>query len=176
MIKKKEKIIFVGGIHGVGKGTLCKELAPKFDLEHLTASEVLKWTEISSLKNKKVVNISSTQERLTSNLKKIINPDKKYFLDGHFVLLNSRNKPTKIEDSTFEAIQPMSIILVTSDPYIISERLNNRDSSIYDLQTLKKMQEMEIEHANHISRKLKIPLIEVKNNNTEDLFRYLKNL
>ncbi|AZJ36442.1 AAA family ATPase [Tenacibaculum singaporense] len=173
---KKNRIIFVSGIHGVGKGTICKNLAQKFNFNHLTASEVLKWDEISDLNNKKVKNISSTQDRLINNLKRIIEPNQKYLLDGHFVLLNSKNVPTKIEEGTFEGINPVSIILITCETKVILKRLKNRDNSNYDLSILKKMQEMEIEHATYISNKLKIPLIEVKNNNTKSLFRYLESL
>ena len=39
-------IIFIGGIHGVGKGTICKEIASKTDIIHITASEIIKWNEI----------------------------------------------------------------------------------------------------------------------------------
>jgi adenylate kinase len=66
------KIIFVGGIHGVGKGTICKVLAQKFDFEHLSTSQVLKWNEISNLKNKKVQNFAITQDRL------LMLPENKY--------------------------------------------------------------------------------------------------
>ena len=66
-----KNIIFIGGIHGVGKGTVCKEIASKTDLIHITASEILKWNEISSSDNKFVNNISSTQERLIINSRKI---------------------------------------------------------------------------------------------------------
>lgn len=66
-----DNIIFIGGIHGVGKGTVCKEIASKTDLVHITASQILKWDEISSSDNKLVNNISSTQERLIINSRKI---------------------------------------------------------------------------------------------------------
>ena len=77
-------IIFIGGIHGVGKGTICKEIVSKTDLIHITASEILKWNEINSSDNKLVQNISSTQERLIYGLKNLIENDKQYLLDGHF--------------------------------------------------------------------------------------------
>lgn len=170
------KIIFVGGIHGVGKGTFCERLTEEFRFEHLTASEVLKWNEISDPKNKKVNNFDSTQERLIQNLTQILKPDQKYLLDGHFTLLNSKGVPRKIEDETFVNINPISIFLLTCDANIILTRLIKRDESTYDLNTIRKMQELEIEHANHISRKLSIPLFEIKNNNSQLAYNYLKNL
>lgn len=171
----KGKIIFVGGVHAVGKGTVCKELAQKFNFIHLSASQVLKWNEISDSKNKKVQNFTTTQDRLLINLNKIIEPNKKYLLDGHFTLLNSNGEPVKIDESTFIGIRPEFIVVLTCEPNIIFERLRQRDDSIYNLSVLEKMQKMEVEHANYISRKLMIPLFTVIDGNTSSLFEYIKN-
>ena len=46
-----KNIIFIGGIHGVGKGTICKEVVLNTDLIHLTASQILKWEVISDSDN-----------------------------------------------------------------------------------------------------------------------------
>ncbi|MFT7900678.1 ATP-binding protein [Tenacibaculum ascidiaceicola] len=171
----KRKIIFIGGIHAVGKGTFCKELAHKLNFEHLSASQVLKWDELSDVKNKKVENFTTTQDRLLTNLNKIIKTNKKYLLDGHFTLLNSNGEPEKIDESTFIGIQPESIIILTCEPKIIFERLKQRDNSIYKLNVLKRMQQMEVDHANYISKKLNIPLFTVIDGNTSSIFEYLKN-
>ena len=170
------KIIFVGGIHAVGKGTICKELAQKFNFVHLSASQVLRWNEISNLKNKKVKNFTTTQERLLNNLNQIIEPNKRYLLDGHFTLLNSNGDPEKIDETTFVGIQPESIILLTCEPKIIYERLKQRDNSTYKLSILKKMQQMEIEHATYISKKSNIPLFTIKDGDTCSTIEYLKGL
>ena len=36
------RIVFVAGVHGVGKGYLCGRLAPMIDGEHLSASNLIK--------------------------------------------------------------------------------------------------------------------------------------
>ena len=113
---------------------------------------------MSDLKNKKVQDFETTQDRLLNNLDKIIEPNKTYLLDGHFTLLNSNGEPEKIDESTFVGIQPKSIILLTCEPKVIFERLKKRDNSTYKLDVLEKMQLMEIEHAKYISQKLDIPL------------------
>jgi len=169
------KIIFVGGIHAVGKGTVCKELTEKFNFEHLSASQVLKWDEISDSKNKKVQNFTTTQDRLLTNLNRIVKPNKKYLLDGHFTLLNLNGEPEKIDESTFVGIQPESIILLICEPKIIFERLKQRDDSIYELSVLEKMQQMEIEYAKYISKKLEIHLFTVIDGNTNSVIEHLKS-
>lgn len=80
-----KNIIFIGGIHGVGKGTICEDISTKTDLIHITASEILKWEEISDNDNKLVKNIVSTQDRLIKGLKNLIEKEKLYLLDVIFV-------------------------------------------------------------------------------------------
>ena len=164
-----ENIIFIGGIHGVGKETICKEIASKTDLIHITASEILKWNEISSSDNKLVNNISSTQERLINGLKNLIKNDKKYLLDGHFCLLNANCIPCKIDEDTFDSINPKIISIVIDDIGKIVDRLEKRDNKKYDIKILDELQKMEIEHAKYLSKKYSIPYIEIINNDYKSL-------
>lgn len=169
-----KNIIFIGGIHGVGKGTICKEIASKTDLIHITASEILKWNEISSSDNKFVSNISSTQERLINGLKNLISNDKQYLLDGHFCLLNSNGIPSKIDEETFDFINPKIISIAIDDIEKIVDRLEKRDNKKYDVKILNELQEMEIEYAKYLSKKYSIPYIEIINNNYKSLLNSIK--
>jgi adenylate kinase len=167
-------IIFIGGIHGVGKGTICKEIASKTDLIHITASEILKWNEISSSDNKLVRNISSTQERLIYGLKNLIENDKQYLLDGHFCLLNSNGTPCKIDEETFDNINLKIISIVIDDIEKIADRLEKRDNKKYDLKILNELQQMEIEYAKYLSKKYSIPYIEIKKSDHKSLLNSIK--
>lgn len=169
-----KNIVFIGGIHGVGKGTICKEIALKTDLIHITASQVLKWDEISSLENKLVKNISSTQQRLILGLKNIIEKDKQYLLDGHFCLLDSNGIPSKIDEETFDLINPKIISIVIDDIASIVYRLEKRDNKKYDIKILNVLQKMEIEYAKHLSKKYSIPYIEIKNSDYKSLLNSIK--
>ncbi|KFF07275.1 ATP-binding protein [Flavobacterium reichenbachii] len=164
-----DNIFFIGGIHGVGKGTICKEIASKSKLIHITASEVLKWSEISSSNNKLVENISSTQGKLIFGLSNLIDRDKKYLLDGHFCLLNSLNVPCKIDEETFDILNPRMIIIVVDDVEKIAKRLEKRDNKKYDVKVLNELQNMEIEYAKYLSRKYSVAYIEIMDNNYEQL-------
>ena len=65
----KNDIIFIGGIHGVGKGTLCKRIESELGIIHLSASEVLKWKGFNvDSSDKRVADIDSTQDYLLKNL------------------------------------------------------------------------------------------------------------
>jgi adenylate kinase len=151
----KGNIIFIGGIHGVGKGTLCKKVADELNMVHLTASDVLKWSDFTEdPTNKRVKDIKSTQDRLLENLDRIIQPQKTYLLDGHFCLQNNEGVIEKVPDDIFIGINPIKIVLVTEEPEEIGRRLFQRDGKEYDVNLLKQMQEIEKEHALHISQLL----------------------
>jgi adenylate kinase len=173
-MKLTKNVIFIGGIHGAGKGIICKEIASKTDLIHITASQVLKWNEISSLENKLVKNISSTQERLIFGLKNIIEKDNQYLLDGHFCLLDSNGIPCKIDEETFDIINPKIISIVIDNIEKIVDRLEKRDNKKYDIKILNELQEMEIEYAKYLSKKYSIPYIEIKNSDYKSLLNSIK--
>ena len=52
-----KNIIFIGGVHGVGKGNICQNIKLNLNIIHLTASEVLNWKDISDIENKFVQDI-----------------------------------------------------------------------------------------------------------------------
>jgi adenylate kinase len=168
-----KNIIFVGGIHGVGKGTICNEIALKTGLIHITASQILKWEEISDGDNKLVKNIASTQSRLIKGLKNLIKKDEKYFLDGHFCLLNSDGIPSRIDENTFDQINPKAIVIVIDDVKNIVKRLEARDGIRYDVEILNELQQMEIEYAKYLSDKKSIPYIEIINGNYNQLINFI---
>lgn len=169
-------IIFIGGIHGSGKGTICEALKKQIDIIHLTASEVLKWNELSTQQEKFVKNISATQNRLIINLNKIVQNNKTYLLDGHYCLLNKDGVPEKISIHTFEDIKPTKLILVTAKPQIIKERLKNRDAKTYSIKLINEFQNLEINYAKEISKNLEIPILVINNNEfkIENLLFFLK--
>ncbi len=168
-----KNIIFIGGIHGVGKGTICSDISLNTGLIHLTASQILKWVEISKKDNKLVENITSTQERLINGLNNLIKKDKEYIIDGHFCLLNSNGTPNRIDEDTFDQINPKAIVVVIDDVEKIAKRLEKRDGKIYDFLVLNELQKMEVEYAKYLSKKYSIPYGEIKNGNYTQLMEII---
>jgi len=166
-------LIFIGGIHGVGKGTICDKICEQTDFVHITASEILKWDEISKPDNKKVENIQNTQDRLIAGLDKALKKNENYLLDGHFCLFNSEGQVEKVPMKTFEKIAPKLIVIVTTKIDLIKERLEKRDNKKYDFDLLKSMQTSEKEHAQQISSKLNVPFVEIKDGNYKSLIEIL---
>ena len=172
----KGNIIFIGGIHGVGKGTLCKKVADELDMVHLTASAVLKWSDFAEDQaNKRVKDDKFTKDRLLENLDKIIQPQKTYLLDGHFCLQNNEGVIEKVPDDIFIGINPIKIVLVTVEPEEIGRRLFQRDGKEYDVNLLKQMQEIEKAHALHVSQLLGREFYEIHSDSI-DKFREILNV
>lgn len=153
------KIAFIGGIHGVGKSTICRQICNELNLEYLSASELLKWKDINEdAKNKKVKDIPDTQNRLILGLTNMVKKDKNFLLDGHYCLLNSDNEVVNIPLDTFEKINPISLNLILGDISEIKERLETRDNKPYDYSLLERLQNEELTYAKHLSKKLGITL------------------
>lgn len=171
-----KNIIYIGGIHGSGKGTICKSIIGKTEYIHLTASEVLKWEELNCQEEKKVANINQTQNRLIYNLNKIVKDNNKYLLDGHYSLLNNDGVPEKIPLQTFKDIDPIKLILVTAEPKVIKERLESRDSKYYDIKLIEDFQNLEINYANQLSEILEsqILIINSEQFKINELINFLK--
>ena len=171
-----QNIIFIGGIHGVGKGTICLKLADEFNFKHLSASQVLKWSEVSpDMSNKFVKDISDTQNRLIDGLGGLISREEKYLLDGHFCLFDSRGIPQKVSIDTFHKIAPKAITVVITDVIEIVNRLRKRDGKEYDPFLLDKMQNSERRHAIFVAKELDIPFFEIRNSNMDELINFISN-
>lgn len=154
-----DNIVFIGGIHGVGKSTICRQICDELKLEYLSASELIKWGDINEdVQNKKVKNIPVTQDRLIIGLTNSIQKDKHYLLDGHYCLLNSENQIVNIPLDTFKLINPISLNIILGDIVEIKNRLRKRDARPYDEELLNRMQESELNYARYLSKTLGITL------------------
>jgi adenylate kinase len=155
-----KNIIFIGGIHGVGKGTICSKVKEVLEIEHLSASELLKWNEVNEdPKNKLVADIPSMQDRLIMGLRERVEPNRKYLLDGHFCLFDGKGKVEHVPFDTFSKIDPILISVLTAEPEAIVRRLTERDSKAYDLQLIRQMQEEEITYGKWVAGKLNKPFL-----------------
>ncbi|WP_318349099.1 ATP-binding protein [Aquipluma nitroreducens] len=152
-------IAFIGGIHGVGKSTICRQICDEVKLEYLSASELIKWNDINEdNQNKKVWDISLTQDRLIVGLENRIQKDKSYLLDGHYCLFNNENEIVNIPLGTFKLINPFSLNIILGDIIEIKNRLEKRDNRQYDQELLAQMQESELDYAKYLSKALGIVL------------------
>ena len=121
-------VIFISGVHGVGKSYFCNQIKSEIGIETYTASELIsaEKSEIFS-ENKLSKDIEDNQHYLLNAIQRLNSAVNKYLLDGHFCLLNSKGEITRINLNTFIKLNPKAIILLTEKPEVIVERRKIRD-------------------------------------------------
>lgn len=157
-IKNKRNIIFIGGIHGVGKTTICKNISKSLNIEHYSSIDLIKNIKSTYInKDKKVKDISGNQNTLLQAID-IYLDESMSLLDGHFCLLDEFGSIKEISNEIFKEINIIKIIILVDSPEKIVERLRNRDSNKCSLDFIKEFQKREIEYGKLISEELNINL------------------
>lgn len=151
------RTVFLGGVHGVGKTYFCKNLVCRFDVAHVTASELI-GRHVKHQVDKTVLDVEKNQLILAEELAHYQTNCRTILLDGHFCLLSAISGIQDVPLETFEAISPYAIILLIDSPEAITERLSNRDSLIHGVELISELQTRERERANLVSQFLKIPI------------------
>lgn len=177
-MKVKNNIIFVGGIHGVGKTTLCKKLSRQLSIEHFSSSDLISMLDTQRIRqDKRVDDIQDNQNILLEAVEYFLDKNKVYFLDGHFCLIDSDNSIREIPVKVFELLGIKGIIIISDNENEILERLRARDNRDYSLEFIRKFQEKEIYYASHVAKLIKVPLRIIDISNEEsDIISSVKEL
>lgn len=157
VVMQSKNIIFIGGIHAVGKSTFtnhARKIAPNIEL--LSCSALLNW---ENPEDKEVEDVMSNQERLLSALNNVLDIDKPYFIDGHFCLLDQSHNIVPVDFAVIKSMNPRKVILLTERVEVIHDRLLKRDGKDYDLALLSEMAAEEQELAEKFSEQYDVPLI-----------------
>lgn len=160
MAKLSKKIVFVAGVHGVGKTTYCKEFSKSLKLPHFSASDIIRSQKASAIQSntKSVKDTGKNQDLLLQGIESLELKNKEIILDGHFVLLQN-NEIKRLPLSTYQGLRLKKIILLSDAPENIYKRITARDiDSQFSVQLINKMQIAETEYAKEVSQVLDIGL------------------
>lgn len=167
------KVIFLSGIHGVGKSYLGSLVANKLSMLHFTASQLIReekghenWGS-----NKRVLDIDENQNCLIRSLRRRREEGQHILLDGHFVLKDKDGNLNRISEDVFEKFDLSGVILLTEDEHVISTRLALRDGVQNEIQTLRDFAAEEELHAKTICNALRLPLTTIRSANVETMER-----
>ncbi|MNG63976.1 adenylate kinase [compost metagenome] len=169
-------LVFIAGVHGVGKGYLCTHATNELNFLHKSASELIReFGDVQLDKNKLTENINKNQLILLTALAQLKKGGSNILLDGHFTLLAKDGSITPLDTEVFNEMLLDGIILVTEPENIIKKRIHSRDGIDinYDLNNLLKS---ETEHARKVSSYLGIELIELNSPSEEEFIDALKKL
>jgi len=163
------RIVFLAGVHGVGKGSLADYLSKKYVVPNYSSSTLIKLEKNKPVASfKRVLGPTENQDYLVKALNKLDTNSKRIILDGHFVLLTAEGF-FEVPFSLFECLPIDSIILKTLDENIIYNRLLLRDGNAPEIDALRELQTREIERAKEVASLLKVNLIVVDSDNYEDV-------
>lgn len=170
------KLVFVGGIHGVGKTTICRKFSNNYNLTYLSASEIIsKVKKEEFTKSKKIDNIDENQNLLIDALNEYPLTDGWIILDGHFCLLDKNGVVKRIPNQTFVELSPKAIIVFTDNVEKISNRLKERDETAFDVHSLQKFQTEEMEYSSWVAKRLNVPYFVCNpSENIESLYSFVK--
>lgn len=169
-------IVFLAGIHGVGKGTFARNLSNQLGLSHFSASDLIKAQKLAPVDEKKtVIDPERNQNYLLEAVKHIETVHQHFVLDGHFTLW--QNQTTfEIPISVFEELPIAGIVLLTEQPTIIASRLMNRDGTPWDEDLIKQRQAKEVERANYVRSSLKTPMLTIQSSQYESAIEWIRDL
>ncbi|MNW40226.1 hypothetical protein D3C74_173340 [compost metagenome] len=166
-------MIFVAGIHGVGKTSWCNERSAHAGITYYSASTLIAQERNESFTtDKKVDQVEENQLLLLSAVRRI-RGSQRFLLDGHFCLVNKGNAIERVPYQTFADLNPTGVILLKDDVHSIHNRLGARDAKHYDLSFLEKFQNAEIEYAQYVSGILHCPVSIITPTYTFDLSSFV---
>lgn len=154
------EMIFIGGVHAVGKGTLCHRLHEELGIISYSSSKLIESARnlTFSADKKTKVNIDNQSALITAVQQKKAEHES-FILDGHFCLKGSEGIEA-IPDSVFLDMAPAAIIVLMANPEVIQQRRIERDCIVEDLEEITSFQNLELQAAKNIATKLRIPFLQ----------------
>jgi adenylate kinase len=155
------KVIFVAGIHAVGKSTACQAISDKLGIPHFSASQIIKGERSSAVdeKSKLVADVDDNQRLLIQGVSRILESGR-FLLDGHFTMRRKSDGGLEaIHVDVFRKLHVGGVVLYTDHPEAISNRMHARDGVLQPIELLRSHQDEEIAHAKHVTKTLSVPLV-----------------
>ncbi|WP_417538200.1 ATP-binding protein [Marinomonas sp.] len=130
-----KKIVFIAGIHGVGKTTFCQKIQEDVAIKHYSCSTLIKENSDYIETSKTIDKAERNQLILIESLNQI--SDEKLLLDGHFCLIDKNNSVLRLDDSVFESLNLSAIVVLSCDARTIHSRLQERDGTTFSIGKLR---------------------------------------
>lgn len=169
------KLIFVGGVHGVGKSTACVEISSRAPVLHLKASDLIRTERASALGagQKAVDDLVGNQNLLLQGFRTHVrvHQPSTVLLDGHFSLSVKGQGVQPIPVDVFAGLAPTELICFVDDPVRIADRLQKRDGVDLRPTEVATLQEIELGQARYVSERLAVRLHELHAFDVEGVLR-----
>jgi adenylate kinase len=152
-------IVFIGGIHGVGKTIFSERASQMLKVPHFSASSLItEQRKAPAAINKRVQSVGENQNALITAIEANGIQSKQFLLDGHFCVFDSSDLINKVPLETFRTLAPIAVVVLFDDVNQIQERLEKRDKRKFNFELLNDLQKAELENAEEVCSLLKIPI------------------
>ena len=158
-------VIFVAGVHAVGKTTLCKQAEQIKGIAHYSASALIREEKASAVpeQGKAVSEVDAPQRHLICAVRRILRKHGgNILLDGHFSLLTAAGRIETIDVDVFRVLGLERAVVLHDKPEAIAARWSQRDGGKVDTEMVDAHQKEEMRHARYVARVLAIPLAEIQ--------------
>ncbi len=163
-------IIFIGGVHGVGKTYLGAPAAQSLGLRHATASQLIR--EERGLQSwdayKRVEGVAENQAALIAATRRLHSMGEKLLLDGHFVLRGTNGEINEIESTVFHDLKIGAVLLLHASADVVFERLRARGDQSWTEPELRILAEKEEAHARRVASELGISFTHLNSPNLSE--------
>ncbi len=171
-------IVFVGGIHGVGKTYLGAPAAKHLGIRHATASQLIR--EERGLQtwgsDKRVNGIDENQAALISAATRLRAEGQRLLLDGHFVLRGTDGRFTEVDIQVFRDLRIGAVVLLAADVDVVIGRLRERGDHSWAEHELRELSEYEEARARRVSNELGLPLKYLMSPNRDEFVTALSDI
>lgn len=148
----------IGGVHGVGKTQICKNLVKHIpDISYVSASKLI--SHFSAIKY--VNDIRTNQLLLTERIRAIKDENELTLVDGHFCVADKGGEMKYVGEDIFRIITPELLVLVDAPSTVIQKRILLRDNIEYPIALIDRWLHEEAYWAIYTSTQLDIPLIKI---------------
>jgi adenylate kinase len=153
-------LIFLAGIHGVGKSYLGTPVAKNLGMDYFTASQLIREEKGRATwgVDKHVAEIDDNQLALIRAVARKRSEAQSILLDGHFVLRGQLGELIRLEKNVFAELKFSAVILLTENPQTVARRIEERDGVTTDHASITNLANEEYSHAHDVCGTLGVPL------------------
>ncbi|MEG0835768.1 MAG: ATP-binding protein [Christensenellaceae bacterium] len=169
--------IFVAGVYGTGKSTMCSALSERVRIPAFSAGDLI--STINGERygaNKAVVDKDGNQILLAKRVRELHHEHGEIILAGHFCIFDTANRVEVLPESVYSALNITRIILLETDVQTIIAHLRRRDKKNYLEENISTLIEREHEQSEKISKQLKCPFDTCKMTFTDKDLDYVASL
>ncbi|MHB1014870.1 MAG: AAA family ATPase [Desulfurivibrionaceae bacterium] len=140
------RTVFLSGVHGVGKTTLCNAVARQARINTVSSSSLLdeqggRWAQDGGQDNK------TASECICQRLEKLLVAPIFLLVDGHCTLAEGKGNISVVDKEIFRRIRVQGFILLIDDVEVIQKRIFKRDGMSVDRSFIGKLQDAELRYS-----------------------------